>query len=99
MHRTVDFLTFFVFLIALAGNCVQAGELRLDPVPSAATAVGESDHCKPENLESLFADTEVDDPLNPVVLCTTSGDVALLTTLLGVCAAAFQPKRSTVLRI
>jgi len=99
MLRAVDLLTLFVFLIAVAGNCVQASQITLDPI---AIVLDESDSSEGEDSEFLLADDKSDDTSGPRLVQSTRipmDDVLFSVTFSIAVVAAVQHKRSTVLRL
>jgi hypothetical protein len=99
MLRAVDLLTLFVFLIAVAGNCVQASQVTLDPI---AIVLDESDSSEGEDSEFLLADDKSDDTASPLVVESTRIpiDAVLFSVTFPIpVAVAVQLKRSTVLRL
>ena len=105
MSRLVDLLTLFIFLIAIASNCVQASQITLDPI---VTVLDESDFSddsvssKGEDSEFLLADDESDDTKSPLLLQNTRTpiDAVLFSVTFPIAVvAAVQLKHSAVLRL
>jgi len=105
MPRAIDLLTLFIFLIAIASNCLQAGQFTLDPI---ATVVHEldssddSDDSKGEASQFLLADDESDDTPSQLLVqntLTPVDAVPVSLTFPSEVVAVVHVKQPTVLRL
>lgn len=105
MKRTsqrIDLFILLIYLIAVTGNCVPAGQVTLDPAMSATTVISESNYSDADNSESQFADNERDDSSKVIIVQNSfipTYAVLFSVTFSSVVVAAVTVKRSTILRL
>ncbi len=67
MSRIYESIPLLIFLVAFLSNCIQANQVALDPIGSAATEIHASVLPKAESSEVLFIDDETHDTDHPVI--------------------------------
>jgi len=95
MPRLRYFSALFVFLVAIATNCVQASQVTLDPIQSPVTAIDPSNFSdKADASEFLISNDDSDDDLRFPALHSLA-----VSSSFGPHAACFDFQLSYLLRL